>query len=173
MEHLILDFNDKSFRAEFDKDDFSKIVLNGKPVHVELLKKYSNNIFAFSVDQKLLQVEFDIEIEGKLGINYNGFSYEIEISDDTKKVLKEFIKASGAGADEGIALLKAPMPGMVIKHLVSESDIVKKGDKIIIVEAMKMENALGSPANGSIRRIIVPEGEAVNKDAVLVEIDAE
>lgn len=173
MEHLILDFNDKSFRAEFDKDDFSKIVLNGKPVHVELLKKYSNNIFSFSVDHKLLQVEFDIEIEGKLGINFNGFSYEIEISDDTKKILKEFIKASGAGADEGIALLKAPMPGMVIKHLVSEGDIVKKGDKIIIVEAMKMENALGSPANGSIRRIIVPEGEAVNKDAVLVEIDAE
>jgi biotin carboxyl carrier protein len=61
---------------------------------------------------------------------------------------------------------------MVVKLIVVEGDLVKKGDKIIIIEAMKMENSLISPIAGVIKSIKVKEGTPVEKDAVLIEIES-
>jgi len=63
------------------------------------------------------------------------------------------------------------MPGMVVKILVEPGVEVHKGDSLMIVEAMKMENALKSPIRGKVKSIKVNEGEAVEKDALLMEIE--
>lgn len=59
--------------------------------------------------------------------------------------------------------IKAPMPGMVLKVLVNEGDEVKKGDALLVLEAMKMENILKSPTDGIIKKIAAVKGVAVEK----------
>ena len=65
--------------------------------------------------------------------------------------------------------VKAPMPGMVLNILVKEGDEVKKGDALIILEAMKMENILKSPSDGHIKKIAINKGVAVEKNQILIQ----
>ncbi len=74
--------------------------------------------------------------------------------------------ASGSGAQ-----IKAPMPGMIIRYEKKVGDSVKKGDTIVILEAMKMENALPAPADGVVSAINFGSGDSVAKDDVLAVIE--
>jgi biotin carboxyl carrier protein len=64
-----------------------------------------------------------------------------------------------------------PMPGKVIAVLVSEGDTVEKGQGLVIVEAMKMENEVRSPIAGAVKEIKVKPGETVEGGAVLVVVE--
>ena len=64
--------------------------------------------------------------------------------------------------------IKAPMPGLVLDIRVAEGDEVKKGDSILVLEAMKMENIIKSPTDGIIKKINVKKGIAVEKNQVLI-----
>lgn len=75
-----------------------------------------------------------------------------------------------ASADVEGAVLKAPMPGMIVKYLKQVGDPVSKGDTVVILEAMKMENSLLAPVNGSIKAINFSSGDTVAKDDVLCVI---
>jgi biotin carboxyl carrier protein len=72
----------------------------------------------------------------------------------------------------GSGSLTAPMPGRVVKILVSEGEVVAQGAPAIIVEAMKMENELHVPTAGVVQRVAVREGDTVDAGQVLLEITA-
>jgi oxaloacetate decarboxylase alpha subunit/pyruvate carboxylase subunit B len=80
-------------------------------------------------------------------------------------------KAAAAAAPapvvEGGTPLLAPMPGMIIKNCVNVGDAVKTGDPLVILEAMKMENSLGSPCDGTVKQLCFGTGDSVAKDTVL------
>jgi pyruvate carboxylase subunit B len=78
--------------------------------------------------------------------------------------------APAPAAVEGGTPLLAPMPGMIIKNLVNVGDAVKAGDPIIVLEAMKMENNLGSPCDGTVKQLCFGTGDSVAKDTVLAVI---
>jgi oxaloacetate decarboxylase alpha subunit/pyruvate carboxylase subunit B len=63
--------------------------------------------------------------------------------------------------------LTAPMPGMIVKYLKQDGDAVNKGETVVILEAMKMENALPAPADGIVKAVNFATGDSVAKDAVL------
>ncbi len=67
--------------------------------------------------------------------------------------------------------VKAPMPGMVIKYEKNVGDLVKEGETVVVIEAMKMENALPSPASGVIKAVNYKSGDSVAKGAVLAVIE--
>lgn len=67
-----------------------------------------------------------------------------------------------------VLMVKAPMPGLVLDIKIAPGDSVKKGDTLIILEAMKMENAIKSPSDAVIENINVNIGQAVDKNHVLV-----
>jgi biotin carboxyl carrier protein len=171
MEDLILNINNKEFKAKFDNDVHSKISIDDKQYKIDLLKEYSAGIYSFSVNQKLAQVEFDLNEEGNIIVSYEGLTYDVGVTNETKKLLQQYIKQSGSTAASSAGNIKSPMPGMVVKILVKEGLPVNKGEKLIIIEAMKMENALTSPLTGTVKSIKVKEGEAVEKDALLIELD--
>ncbi|SLM31616.1 Pyruvate carboxylase subunit B [Desulfamplus magnetovallimortis] len=83
-----------------------------------------------------------------------------------KKAAPAPAAASGSGAQ-----VKSPMPGMIIKYLKNVGDAVKKGETVVILEAMKMENALPAPADGSITAINYGSGDSVPKDAILAVVE--
>jgi 3-methylcrotonyl-CoA carboxylase alpha subunit len=69
--------------------------------------------------------------------------------------------------------LRAPMPGRLSKIFVRESDGVALGDRLAIVEAMKMEHVLHAPAGGRVARILHSEGDQVDLGAVILELDTD
>jgi biotin carboxyl carrier protein len=64
--------------------------------------------------------------------------------------------------------IKAPMPGLILSINIKEGDEVQKGDAIMILEAMKMENVLKSPGEGVVKSIVVKQGDSVEKNQVLI-----
>lgn len=78
-------------------------------------------------------------------------------------------KTSGAGGDS----LNAQMPGQVTQVLVAEGDIVKQGQPLLILEAMKMEIRLTAPHNGTVARLLVKPGDTVDRGQQLVEVQTE
>jgi oxaloacetate decarboxylase alpha subunit/pyruvate carboxylase subunit B len=84
-------------------------------------------------------------------------------------------KAAAAAAPAPVAVeggtpLLAPMPGMVVKNLVEVGAAVKAGDPIVVLEAMKMENNLSSPCDGTVKQLCFGSGDSVAKDTVLAVI---
>ena len=78
--------------------------------------------------------------------------------------------AAPAAAVEGGTPLTAPMPGMIIKYLVEVGATVKAGDPVVVLEAMKMENNLAAPCDGTVKALTCGAGDSVAKDAVLAVI---
>jgi hypothetical protein len=72
-----------------------------------------------------------------------------------------------AGKKQG--QVKAPMPGMVLKVLAHEGQQIAKGDSLLLLEAMKMENIIKSPVDGLIKKIYIAEKDKVEKNQVMVE----
>lgn len=68
-------------------------------------------------------------------------------------------------------VIESPMPGTIWKVLVKEGDTVKRGDSVLILEAMKMENNIASEYNGTVKRIFVKEGSFVKAESVIMEIE--
>ena len=73
--------------------------------------------------------------------------------------------------DQGPKKLTAPMPGKVVRILVSEGGEVEAGAGVLVVEAMKMQNEIKSPKKGSIQKILVTQGSAVNAGDVLAIVE--
>jgi biotin carboxyl carrier protein len=68
-----------------------------------------------------------------------------------------------------ISDIKAPMPGLILQILVKSGMLIKKGDPVLILEAMKMENIIKSPVSGVIKEIKAKEKESVAKNQILIE----
>lgn len=169
-EEIILKSAENEYKATFDHTDLSKVFLDEEPHDVKVLKEYEDNVFVMSVNNKVYTVKVNDEERGKIQLLTTGFGYEFEVKTSTSALLEQFVRQSGKGsaADNGVV---APMPGMVVKIDCAVGDSVAEGDKIIIVEAMKMENALAAPTTGTIKKINAEEGKAVDKGAVLIEIE--
>ncbi|MBW3581637.1 MAG: biotin/lipoyl-binding protein [Euryarchaeota archaeon] len=77
----------------------------------------------------------------------------------------------GGGAASGITQVKPPMPGKVVKVAVSAGDVVQAGDVLVVLEAMKMQNEIVSPVEGTVKSVGVENGENIDAKRVLVEIE--
>ena len=105
--------------------------------------------------------------EKTASIKVNGHTYSIAIKDRFDDLLHQL------GLDNlqssKVAELKAPMPGLVLSVLVKEGDVVKKGDNLLVLEAMKMENIIKSPADVTIKSIKIKPSDKVEKNQVLIQ----
>lgn len=100
-------------------------------------------------------------------IKVNSLKYNLQLKDKYDELLHSLGLDNLAA--KKVSDVKAPMPGMVLNVLVNEGTAVKKGDALIVLEAMKMENILKSPSDGVIKKIIVNKGRAVEKNEVLIQ----
>lgn len=105
----------------------------------------------------------------KLIVEIEGNSFAVEIKDELDLVLQQM--GFGSAANKMIKEIKAPMPGLVLEIAVADGQEVKQGDKILILEAMKMENSIMIHTDARIKKIGVSAGQAVEKGQVLVELE--
>jgi biotin carboxyl carrier protein len=100
-------------------------------------------------------------------LRVNGTRMLVQVADKYDELLHSLGMDKTVGKKVGD--IKAPMPGMVLKVLVEEGNEVKKGDALIVLEAMKMENILKAPADGVVKKISAVKGSAVEKNQVLIQ----
>jgi biotin carboxyl carrier protein len=100
-----------------------------------------------------------------------GERLEVEVQDDRSKQI-ETLTGQGRKASVG-GVVKAPMPGLVVRVEVSEGTVVEAGEALVVVEAMKMENELRASDKGVVERIHVKAGDRVEKGAPLVTLSGE
>jgi biotin carboxyl carrier protein len=99
-----------------------------------------------------------------------GQRFEVHVEDEREKTLTGAIKSA---RESGEASVRAPMPGLVLGIPLQPGTHVERGQTVAILEAMKMENDLASPINGTIKEVKVTKGQAVNQGDVLVVVAGE
>jgi len=104
-----------------------------------------------------------------LNVEIEGETFMIEIKDELDQVLEKM--GFGQAANKQVKQIKAPMPGLVLEIAVIDGQDVKEGDKILILEAMKMENSIMIHVQARIKNVVVSAGQAVEKGQVLVELE--
>ncbi len=133
---------------------------------------------------KIRGTEYNVDIKDvkdkKVELEVNGSSYIVDIEREVKatktptivrKRLPNDDKGKMPQPGNAVKAIKAPLPGNIFKLNVSEGDTVKKGDVLLIMEAMKMENNILAEQDGTVKHIKVKEGDAVLQNDVLIEIE--
>ncbi len=108
----------------------------------------------------------------KYRVNVNGSLYEVEIEemDAPATMSAPAPAAKAAAAPAGGAQVKAPMPGAILDVRVQNGQKVKKGDVLVILEAMKMENEIQAPCAGTVAGVSVRKGDSVETQALICSI---
>ncbi len=106
---------------------------------------------------------------GSWVVGLHGERHELEVVDERTRHIRSL---TGVGQRaSGPLVLKAPMPGLVVRVAVSEGDRVAVGAALVVLEAMKMENELRATAAGVVKGVKVKPGEPVEKGQVLVDFE--
>ena len=106
---------------------------------------------------------------GRYRLWLDGHRYDAEALDSRARAIRD-MQASVA-RPSGPAPLRAPMPGLIVALRVKVGDTIAAGDGLVVMEAMKMENELRAAAAGIVRAVHVTVGAAVEKGALLVELE--
>jgi len=132
-----------------------QLIYNDQPFNWSLNQK-SNSTFLILKDHKSFRAEIlDIDVASKKA---------------TVKIENLLLEKMGIANLETVQVndLKAPMPGLILDILVTPGQAVKKGDQLLILEAMKMENVLKAPGDGIVASIEVEKGNSVEKGQILI-----
>ncbi len=142
--------------------------LNGKAVNGSFIKinEYQFHLIYKNASYNVDVIKLNAE-EKTLVIKINSVRFNLKLKDKYDELLHSL--GLDNLATKKVSDVKAPMPGMVLQILVTEGTEVKKGDALIILEAMKMENILKSPSDGTIKKIIANKGRAVEKNEILIQ----
>jgi biotin carboxyl carrier protein len=106
---------------------------------------------------------------GVWAIGHLGERFEVEVVDERTRHIRSL--TGGGQKAAGPAVLKAPMPGLVVRVAVEEGGRVEAGAPIVVLEAMKMENELRAPVAAVVKGVRVKPGQVVEKGQVLVEFE--
>jgi biotin carboxyl carrier protein len=165
---------------------FAKV--NGRPHEVELVEDHGQIVAR--VDGKLLELRYDevdefgevlvhcegrshaLSLEGsaeRVCVTLAGNFYEIELEDERERTAHAAERAGGKGG----GLVNAIMPGIVVELLVKKDQAVEKGQPLLILSAMKMQNEIAAPQAGVVKELHVAAGQAVGAGARLVTLVVE
>ena len=147
--------------------DESAISVNNEPVVLasEVLNAKGRHVLYQHKSYNIELVDFD-KVEKVATIKVNGTIYKTAVEDQFDQLLKQL--GMDNLAVNKVQQIKAPMPGLVLSVLVAEGDEVKKGDSLLVLEAMKMENMIKSPTDGMIKKVAIKQGDKVEKNEVLI-----
>ncbi len=150
-------FKNLDFHRKFSSDELKKLLSNFE------IRSLSKNYHIIKNKSVIKELVLDKDESGDWIVYFKGKIFLVEfskfisenLSNDNKIVHKE-------------SIIKSPMPGLIAKIKVNPGDVVKKGDGLLTIEAMKMENEIKSPINGIVEAVKVSQGSVVEKNVVLV-----
>ncbi|MDK2908645.1 MAG: glutaconyl-CoA/methylmalonyl-CoA decarboxylase subunit gamma [Bacteroidales bacterium] len=145
------------------------------------MKKFKFKIHGNQYEAEIINIEENIAT-----IEINGTTYTVEVDKNltptkTPKLVRSVAvpttdthpatsKTSTPGTPKGAGFIKSPLPGTVLEVLVKEGDHVKIGQRVLLLEAMKMENNIDSDKEGRVVKIYKHKGDPVMESDILIEI---
>jgi pyruvate carboxylase subunit B len=161
--NYIVTICDKKYEVSID-GEVTRVKVNGREIRVDH-RNLRGKLQSILVDN--LRHEFEmIRVNGGFDVWHGSGMIHADVVDEkTDRVLKLM---GAAGASVKASSLRAPMPGLILKVEVEVGQHVKKGDGLIVIEAMKMENELRAHNPATIKEIKVKPGQAVEKNQELI-----
>jgi len=132
--------------------------------------------FKFTIDGKQYNAAVN-ELEDNFAeVTLNGKTYKVELEKEEAPAAAAVRRpaaaaASAAAAPAGLMTVKSPLPGSIVKVLVKAGQAVKKGDVLLTMESMKMENNVTAEADGTVKAVYVEPGKNVMQDDKLLDIE--
>lgn len=157
--------NDRAFKIAIDeRDGLYNLEIDGQSTTVDMTSIKGRSHLSLLIDNRSYEA-----IIGRDGEFYRvvvcGEEFQVLVEDEE---IKKFIGTREPSEDELDISIHAPMPGIVVSIGVSRGDEVKKGDCLLVLEAMKMRNEIKSSRDGVIEDILVQTGHTVAKGSVLL-----
>lgn len=161
----ITTIGDKQYNIEII--DKGHISVNGKVMAVDFESISGQPVYSLLLDGRSYEAFVNPD-EDLWQVLLLGQQYPVKVEDAREKRLRS--AAGGNPEGSGDFQLKAPMPGLVVAIPVEENQQVEKGQVLLILESMKMQNELRSPRAGKVQRVKVKAGESVEQRQVLLTI---
>lgn len=164
FEYLI---DDEQLKLTIEKKDGRYQVTAGEITFEADIQEISPGVLSIITGGRSHRV-FLAEKDGKTHCSLDGFNFSVRepSSDDAG------FAEGGEASMEELLMIKAPMPGKVIKICVEEGETVKKNQTLAIVEAMKMENEIKAGLDTVVKKVNVGPGDLVDPSKVLIELKA-
>lgn len=161
----ITTINDKEYVVEILDD--RHVSINGKLCEVDFATVSGQPVYSLLIEGKSYESYVNESEEG-WEVLLHGRFYPAVVEDEREKRLRT--AGGDKNASSGEFHLRAPMPGLVVSVPVEEGQKVNKGQVLVILESMKMQNELKSPKEGVVTRIKVKPGERVEQKATLLSV---
>lgn len=158
---------EKTFEITLDNSDTNIGVIDGSPFKIDMSKDPSGRIHIIKNDKGYTVEVIEANLQTKsFIIKVNGRKYSFKAEDRFDSLLKKLGMENMANLK--VKDIKAPMPGLVLDVMVEDNQTISKGDAVLVLEAMKMENIIKSPTDGIVKSIEITKGNAVEKNEVLI-----
>lgn len=161
----ITTIDDRQFTVEVI--DEKHVSVNGKVYEIDFEAVSGQPVYSLIVDGRSHE-SYIYPGDDNWQVLMRGRLYPVTVEDEREKRLRA--AAGGGVAETGEFHLRAPMPGLVVAVPVAEGQAVKRGQVILILESMKMQNELKAPRDGTIGRIRVRPGETVEQKQTLLSM---
>ncbi len=156
------DFNSRSFLVDFTSTGKSYRAIRGdQTVDVELLRAEEGKLDLLIDGERI--VAYVSSDNAKRWVTINGRTFVLTKQSGARK--------SASGHHHTAGELTAPMPGQVRAVNVSEGDSVTKGQTLLVLEAMKMEIRIQSPMDGIVSKLLVKQGQTVDREQALITVE--
>jgi len=155
----------KQFLVEIIDD--KHVSVDGKVYEVDFESVSGQPVYSLIVDGKSHE-SYVAQGDDNWQVLLRGRLYPVTVEDERERRLRA--AAGGGVAETGEFHLKAPMPGLVVAIPIEEGQEIKKGQVLLILESMKMQNELKAPRDGIVHRIKVKAGESVEQKQTLLSV---
>jgi biotin carboxyl carrier protein len=147
--------------------DEHTLQVNGTRYHFDFESVSDQPVYSLLLDGQSFE-SYVYPGEDALQVLLRGVHYHATVEDEREKRLRS---ASRGGVAENAEFhLRAPMPGLVVSIPVSEGQPIKKGDVLVVLESMKMQNELKSPRGGTVSRLRIKTGDSVELKQTLLSV---
>jgi biotin carboxyl carrier protein len=161
----VITANEKKWQVDINKHE---ILVDGQPFEWDLQMLQPGHFHLLQDHQSYLAEVIQADYQTKsFVIQINGTRHELQVKDRFDLLLEQM--GISATNPHQVNEVKAPMPGLIADIKVTAGQSVKKGDPILILEAMKMENIIKSPGDGVVKAIKVNQRDKVEKNQVLIQ----
>jgi acetyl/propionyl-CoA carboxylase alpha subunit len=167
MKKIQVNTQDKSFRFELRQDGDRLFIKRDGAEHVADLVRLGNKRYSLILNGRSHEIGADFASDGYT--IFSGFRSGRYVVEDYE--IARMKKKAGIDDRAGLKIVSAPMPGLIVAVNSKPGDEIKKGEPLLVMEAMKMENDIRSPVAGKIEVVSVSAGENVDKGQTLVEFE--
>ncbi|MBN1429601.1 MAG: biotin/lipoyl-binding protein [Anaerolineae bacterium] len=155
--------NNQKYTLEVNQE--GKITVDGQETLVEFSRIGDSGLYLLLVNNESFEGLVE-EHEDLWQVVFRGNLYDVQVNDERAQLMRG--RAHMSVPDSGELPVKAPIPGLVINIPVEIGQEVSKGDNLVILESMKMENELKAPRDGRVERINVEVGNSVEQHQTLL-----